>query len=268
MTEEPARVHGISHEVGSLAPGRLADLVLWEASSFGVKPVMVFKGGVVAWSAIGEGNASVHGAQPTRYGPDWGATGVAPARGLHHVRVGGRRSTPGIARTGWARGGGSSPCEGHALDPSRRPRPEPDRSGDRGLASGRNRDPGRAGAANRSRRQGALCPAATFWRSDQSRFRIASAAISKYSSNARTSRVGWLHRVDGRPHVEQPAIPLTRTDGERRVPHPEAWVSALVVVGRGPAPVLREEQGQVAGRRARGPPDTAGGRTRSSATPS
>jgi urease subunit alpha len=79
VTEEPARVHGISHEVGSLAPGRLADLVLWEASSFGVKPVMVFKGGVVAWSAIGEGNASVHGAEPTRYGPDWGATGVAPA---------------------------------------------------------------------------------------------------------------------------------------------------------------------------------------------
>jgi urease subunit alpha len=79
VTEEPARVHGISEEVGSLAPGRLADLVLWEASSFGVKPVMVFKGGVVAWGAIGEGNASVHGAQPTRYGPDWGATGVAPA---------------------------------------------------------------------------------------------------------------------------------------------------------------------------------------------
>ena len=79
VTEEPARVHGISEEVGSLTPGRLADLVLWEASSFGVKPVLVFKGGVVAWSAIGEGNASVHGAQPTRYGPDWGATGNAPA---------------------------------------------------------------------------------------------------------------------------------------------------------------------------------------------
>jgi urease subunit alpha len=79
VTEEPARVHGIADEVGSLAPGRLADLVLWEASSFGVKPVMVFKGGVVAWSAIGEGNASVHGAEPTRYGPDWGATGRAPA---------------------------------------------------------------------------------------------------------------------------------------------------------------------------------------------
>jgi urease subunit alpha len=79
VTEEPARVHGISEEVGSLTPGRLADLVLWEASSFGVKPVLVFKGGILAWSAIGEGNASVHGAQPTRYGPDWGATGNASA---------------------------------------------------------------------------------------------------------------------------------------------------------------------------------------------
>jgi len=80
VTEEPARVHGISEEVGSLTPGRLADLVLWDAASFGVKPVMVIKGGVVAWGAIGEGNASVHGAEPTRYGPDWGAVGEAPSR--------------------------------------------------------------------------------------------------------------------------------------------------------------------------------------------
>ena len=41
---------------------------------------MVIKGGVVAWSAMGEGNASVHGAEPTRYGPDWGGTGEAAAR--------------------------------------------------------------------------------------------------------------------------------------------------------------------------------------------
>jgi len=79
VTCEPARTHGIADEVGSLAPGHLADIVLWEPSSFGVKPVMVIKGGVVAWSAIGEGNASAHGAEPTRYGRDWGATGDAPA---------------------------------------------------------------------------------------------------------------------------------------------------------------------------------------------
>jgi urease subunit alpha len=77
VTTEPAIVHGIADEVGSLAPGHLADLVLWEPGSFGVKPAMVIKGGVVAWTPIGEGNASVHGAQPTRFGPDWGAIGPA-----------------------------------------------------------------------------------------------------------------------------------------------------------------------------------------------
>jgi urease subunit alpha len=79
ITADPARVHGLEHEVGSLLPGRSADLVLWQASSFGVRPAAVVKGGVVAWGPIGEGNASVHGAEPTRYGSDWGATGRAPA---------------------------------------------------------------------------------------------------------------------------------------------------------------------------------------------
>jgi urease subunit alpha len=79
-TTEPAIVHGATAEVGSLEPGRLADIVLWEPSKFGVRPFLVIKGGVVAWSAMGEGNASVHGAEPTAYGPDWGATGDAAAR--------------------------------------------------------------------------------------------------------------------------------------------------------------------------------------------
>src|SRR5204862_7146639 len=73
----PGRTHGILDEGGTLAPGRLADIVLWRASQFAVKPVMVLKAGVVAWGAIGEGNASVHGAEPTRYGPDWGGIGDA-----------------------------------------------------------------------------------------------------------------------------------------------------------------------------------------------
>jgi len=80
VTTEPARVHGILEEVGTMAPGRLADLVLWAPSHFGVKPAMVLKAGVVAWSAIGEGNASVHLVEPTRYGPDWGGAGAAPSR--------------------------------------------------------------------------------------------------------------------------------------------------------------------------------------------
>jgi urease subunit alpha len=79
ITVDPARVHGILDDVGTLAPGRLADLVLWAPSSFGVKPALVLKAGLVAWSAMGEGNASIHAAEPTRYGPDWGALGVAAA---------------------------------------------------------------------------------------------------------------------------------------------------------------------------------------------
>ncbi|MFB3739045.1 MAG: urease subunit alpha [Candidatus Velamenicoccus archaeovorus] len=79
VTVEPARVHGISDQVGSLAPGRMADIVLWTPSHFGVRPAVVLKGGVTAWGPIGEGNASVHLAEPTRYGPDWGGIGRAGA---------------------------------------------------------------------------------------------------------------------------------------------------------------------------------------------
>jgi urease subunit alpha len=97
-TIEPAIVHGIAHDVGSLAPGRTADLVLWWASHFGVKPLMVLKGGVVAWSAMGEGNASVHGAEPTRFGPDWGGLGDAPAH-LSTTYVSAAAQDAGIGRT-------------------------------------------------------------------------------------------------------------------------------------------------------------------------
>jgi urease subunit alpha len=56
------------------------------------------KGGVVAWGPIGEGNASVHGAEPTRFGPDWGATGDAPPA-LATTFVSGAAAEAGIART-------------------------------------------------------------------------------------------------------------------------------------------------------------------------
>ncbi len=78
-TLEPAIVHGISEEVGSLAPGRLADIVVWRPSHFGVKPDLVFKCGFETWGALGEGNAAVEGSQPTTYGAHWGATGNAGA---------------------------------------------------------------------------------------------------------------------------------------------------------------------------------------------
>jgi urease subunit alpha len=95
-TIEPAIVHGIAHEVGTLAPGRMADVVLWWPSHVGVKPVMVLKAGVVAWTAIGEGNASVHGAEPTRYGLDWGGLGDAPI-GLATTFVSAAAQDAGIA---------------------------------------------------------------------------------------------------------------------------------------------------------------------------
>lgn len=78
-TINPARTHGISRWVGSLEPGKLADIVLWRPAFFGVKPELVIKGGYPAWGAAGEANASIQHTQPVVYGPHWGSTGVAAA---------------------------------------------------------------------------------------------------------------------------------------------------------------------------------------------
>jgi urease subunit alpha len=72
VTIEPAITHGIAEHVGSLQAGRLADIALWEPAYFGVKPALVLKGGMAAWAPLGEGNATVERAEPTRYRPDWG----------------------------------------------------------------------------------------------------------------------------------------------------------------------------------------------------
>jgi urease subunit alpha len=79
-TIEPAITHGIAEHVGSLQPGRLADIVLWKPGFFGVKPEWVFKGGFPAWGPLGEGNASVERAEPTRYRADWAGVSTAAAR--------------------------------------------------------------------------------------------------------------------------------------------------------------------------------------------
>ncbi len=71
VTIEPAIVHGIADHVGSLRRGRLADIVLWKPAYFGAKPELVLKGGHLAWAPLGEGNATVEGAEPTRFAPDW-----------------------------------------------------------------------------------------------------------------------------------------------------------------------------------------------------
>ena len=78
-TINPARAHGIHPWVGSLEPGKIADIVLWRPEFFGVKPELVIKGGYVAWGALGEGNASIPQSQPVLYGPHWGGQGVAAA---------------------------------------------------------------------------------------------------------------------------------------------------------------------------------------------
>ncbi len=79
VTVEPAITHGVAKHVGSLQPGRLADIVLWRPAYFGAKPEWVFKGGFPAWGPLGEGNATVERSEPTRYQADWGAdANVAP----------------------------------------------------------------------------------------------------------------------------------------------------------------------------------------------
>jgi urease subunit alpha len=63
-----------------LRPGRLADIVLWKPGWFGAKPDLVLKSGYPAWGPLGEGNATVERAEPTRYRPDWGGTSLPAAR--------------------------------------------------------------------------------------------------------------------------------------------------------------------------------------------
>jgi urease subunit alpha len=77
ITAEPALVHGIAHEVGSLQPGRMADIVLWAPASFGVKPLLVLKSGHFAWGAIGEGNASIENCEPVLTQAHWSALSAA-----------------------------------------------------------------------------------------------------------------------------------------------------------------------------------------------
>jgi urease subunit alpha len=80
FTINPAIAHGISHEVGSVESGKLADLVLWKPAFFGVKPEMVVKGGMIAWSVMGDANASIPTPQPVIYRPMFGAYGGALGR--------------------------------------------------------------------------------------------------------------------------------------------------------------------------------------------
>ncbi len=79
-TINPAIAHGIAHEVGSIEPGKLADLVLWKPAFFGIKPAVILKGGMIAAAPMGDPNASIPTPQPVHYRPMFGALGLAAAK--------------------------------------------------------------------------------------------------------------------------------------------------------------------------------------------
>jgi urease subunit alpha len=76
-TINPAITHGISHEVGSIEVGKLADLVLWRPAFFGAKPALIIKGGMIAAAPMGDPNASIPTPQPVHYRPMFGTLGGA-----------------------------------------------------------------------------------------------------------------------------------------------------------------------------------------------
>ena len=77
-TINPAITYGIDKYVGSLEPGKIADIVLWRPGFFGIKPELIIKGGFIAWSPMGESNASLMTCEPIIYRPQWSSFGVAP----------------------------------------------------------------------------------------------------------------------------------------------------------------------------------------------
>ncbi|MEU6166728.1 urease subunit alpha [Streptomyces tanashiensis] len=80
-TINPAVAQGMDHLIGSVEPGKLADLVLWEPAFFGVKPLVVVKGGQIAYAQMGDANASIPTPQPVLPRPMFGALGRAAAAG-------------------------------------------------------------------------------------------------------------------------------------------------------------------------------------------
>ncbi|TSB31667.1 urease subunit alpha [Streptomyces benahoarensis] len=77
-TINPAAAQGIDHVIGSVEDGKLADLVLWDPAFFGVKPLLVIKGGQIAYAQVGDANASIPTPQPILPRPMFGAIGRAP----------------------------------------------------------------------------------------------------------------------------------------------------------------------------------------------
>jgi urease subunit alpha len=76
----PAVAHGLDEHVGSVEPGKLADLVLWDPAFFGVRPALVIKGGMIAYAQMGDANASIPTPQPQLPRPMFGSYGTVPAQ--------------------------------------------------------------------------------------------------------------------------------------------------------------------------------------------
>jgi len=79
-TINPAIAHGVASEVGSIEPGKLADIVLYRPAFFGAKPSMIIKGGMIVAAPMGDPNASIPTPQPVHYRPMFGAFGGALAQ--------------------------------------------------------------------------------------------------------------------------------------------------------------------------------------------
>ncbi|HEX4347345.1 MAG TPA: urease subunit alpha, partial [Vicinamibacterales bacterium] len=104
-TINPAIAHGISSLVGSIAVGKLADLVLWKPAFFGVKPELIIKGGFVAGAMMGDGNASIPTPQPVIARPMFGSYGASlDACSVHFVSQAGieRGALAGLSRASYA----------------------------------------------------------------------------------------------------------------------------------------------------------------------
>ena len=77
LTINPAIAHGLAHEVGSLEPGKLADIVLWTPELFGAKPWLILKSGLPAWGVVGDPNSVIDAAQPRQIAAQFGGIGGA-----------------------------------------------------------------------------------------------------------------------------------------------------------------------------------------------
>jgi urease subunit alpha len=101
-TINPAIAHGISHIVGSIEPGKLADLVLWRPAFFGVKPSLILKGGMIAAAAMGDPNASIPTPQPVHTRPMFGALGKAITTSVTFVSKAAMKN-PAVRKLGLAK---------------------------------------------------------------------------------------------------------------------------------------------------------------------